>query len=68
MYTNSQVSTKVGGVPEVMPDNMIKYARPDAKDLVEALSVSKRCIHAFLSFNRKTDINKTLGQTYRKFP
>lgn len=35
----SQVSTKVGGVPEVMPSNMIKYARPDPKDLVDALTV-----------------------------
>ena len=43
---NLQVSTKVGGVPEVMPDSMIKYARPDVKDLVETLSVSTACIRA----------------------
>eukprot|EP00960_Hanusia_phi_P072969 767912-Hanusia_phi.AAC.10 len=29
------VSTRVGGVPEVMPSNMIKYASPDANSLIE---------------------------------
>lgn len=32
------VSTRVGGVPEVLPEHMIKYAEPNAADIVEALS------------------------------
>jgi hypothetical protein len=32
------VSTKVGGVPEVMPANMIRTAPPDAKDLIRVLA------------------------------
>eukprot|EP00744_Colponema_vietnamica_P001682 GILI01002761.1.p1 GENE.GILI01002761.1~~GILI01002761.1.p1 ORF type:complete len:502 (+),score=105.46 GILI01002761.1:128-1507(+) len=32
------VSTKVGGVPEVLPRHMIKLAEPDAADIVEVLS------------------------------
>jgi len=34
------VSTKVGGVPEVMPEKMIKFADPVAQDLTEALSAA----------------------------
>ncbi len=30
---------QVGGVPEVLPDGMVKYARPDPHDIVEALQV-----------------------------
>ena len=33
------VMGQVGGVPEVMPDKMIKYAKPDAKDIIRALQV-----------------------------
>ena len=32
------VSTKVGGVPEVMPHQMIKYAPPDGKELTRVLA------------------------------
>ena len=32
------VSTKVGGVPEVLPPHMIVFAKPDADDLVSAIS------------------------------
>ncbi|EEB09659.1 pig-A [Schizosaccharomyces japonicus yFS275] len=32
------VSTKVGGVPEVLPSHMTRFARPGEDDLVEALS------------------------------
>jgi phosphatidylinositol glycan class A protein len=32
------VSTKVGGVPEVMPAHMIKYAHPDPEDLTRVLA------------------------------
>lgn len=42
------VSTKVGGVPEVLPPSMIKFAEPTVKDLVdalaEAISISRRVI------------------------
>ena len=31
------VSTRVGGVPEVMPSHMIKYASPDANSLIEVM-------------------------------
>jgi phosphatidylinositol glycan class A protein len=34
------VSTKVGGVPEVIPDYMIKYCEPSAADVVGALSAA----------------------------
>jgi len=40
------VSTKVGGVPEVLPPSMINYAEPDVSalvdSLVEAVAVAKR--------------------------
>eukprot|EP00916_Digyalum_oweni_P015741 GHVL01025814.1.p1 GENE.GHVL01025814.1~~GHVL01025814.1.p1 ORF type:complete len:125 (+),score=17.76 GHVL01025814.1:364-738(+) len=32
------VSTRVGGVPEVLPSKMMRLAEPNAKDLTEALS------------------------------
>ena len=32
------VSTKVGGVPEVMPSHMIRYAPPDPKQLTRVLA------------------------------
>ena len=42
------VSTKVGGVPEVLPPSMIKFAEPDVESLydalVEAISISRRII------------------------
>lgn len=42
------VSTKVGGVPEVLPPSMIKFAEPAVPDLVDALSeavfISRRVI------------------------
>lgn len=42
------VSTKVGGVPEVLPPSMIKFAEPTVADLVDALteavSISRRIV------------------------
>ncbi|KAI8058671.1 uncharacterized protein B0P05DRAFT_581558 [Gilbertella persicaria] len=38
------VSTKVGGVPEVLPSHMINYASPEEDDLVIAIS---KAIHMF---------------------
>lgn len=42
------VSTKVGGVPEVLPPSMIKFAEPTVADLVdavtEAVSISRRIV------------------------
>lgn len=32
------VSTAVGGVPEVLPSHMVKFAEPTVEDLVEALT------------------------------
>ena len=44
----SVVSTKVGGVPEVLPPSMIKFAEPNPTDLVEglseAISISRRVV------------------------
>lgn len=34
------VSTKVGGVPEVLPPDMIKLAEPNAEDLIDKLTKS----------------------------
>ena len=42
------VSTKVGGVPEVLPPSMIKFAEPTVTDLVdaitEAVAISRRIV------------------------
>jgi len=42
------VSTKVGGVPEVLPPSMIKFAEPNPEALAESLSdailVSRRTV------------------------
>jgi len=42
------VSTKVGGVPEVLPSSMIKFAEPNSEALAEALSdailISRRTV------------------------
>jgi len=42
------VSTKVGGVPEVLPPSMIKFAEPSPEALAEALSnailISRRTV------------------------
>lgn len=32
------VSTKVGGVPEILPPHMIRFANPNPSDIIEALS------------------------------
>jgi phosphatidylinositol glycan class A protein len=44
------VSTKVGGVPEVLPPSMIKFAEPNVESLydalVEAISISRRIVPA----------------------
>lgn len=32
------MSTAVGGVPEVLPSHMVKFAEPTVEDLVEALT------------------------------
>lgn len=32
------VSTKVGGVPEILPEDMIEFARADEEDVIRALS------------------------------
>lgn len=31
------VSTRVGGVPEVLPEDMVSFARPEAADVVRAV-------------------------------
>lgn len=44
------VSTRVGGVPEVLPPSMIKFAEPSVESLyeamVEAISISRRIVPA----------------------
>jgi len=32
------VSTNVGGVTEVLPKNMVSFAKPDPNDIIEKLS------------------------------
>eukprot|EP00842_Homolaphlyctis_polyrhiza_P001709 jgi/Hompol1/2539/HPOL_002949-RA len=39
------VSTRVGGVPEVLPDDMIVFADPDEEDLIKSV---RRAIHMVL--------------------
>lgn len=39
------VSTAVGGVPEVLPPGMIKFADPTVGDLVEALTAAIPIAH-----------------------
>ncbi|KAI9470682.1 MAG: hypothetical protein EXX96DRAFT_459685, partial [Benjaminiella poitrasii] len=51
------VSTKVGGVPEVLPSHMIHYASPEEDDLVIAVS---KAIHTFRS--GKIDPSKFNGE------
>lgn len=41
------VSTKVGGVPEVLPDNMIKLAEPNGDDLIEKVKQALADVHRF---------------------
>ncbi|GHJ86049.1 hypothetical protein NliqN6_2451 [Naganishia liquefaciens] len=40
------VSTKVGGVPEVLPEDMIEFARPDADDIIIALGNAIKIIQS----------------------
>jgi len=39
------VSTKVGGVPEVLPDHIIRYAAPTAEALIDALCEAIGLVH-----------------------
>ena len=34
------VSTKVGGIPEVLPSSLIKLTNPDTESLIEAIEQS----------------------------
>jgi phosphatidylinositol glycan class A protein len=38
------VSTKVGGVPEILPEDMIEFARADEEDVIRALSLAIRSV------------------------
>jgi phosphatidylinositol glycan class A protein len=38
------VSTKVGGVPEILPEDMIEFARADEEDVIRALSLAIRAV------------------------
>ncbi|RDX54762.1 transferase [Lentinus brumalis] len=40
------VSTKVGGVPEILPEDMISFANPDEDDVVRAMSEAIRLVSA----------------------
>lgn len=52
------VSTNVGGVPEVLPPSMIKFAEPTVNDLVEAiveaLPISRRIVPSEMHDRMKT--------------
>jgi len=39
------VSTKVGGVPEVLPENMVVFAKPDVDDLVRGICKAISEVH-----------------------
>ncbi|KAJ1994339.1 Phosphatidylinositol N-acetylglucosaminyltransferase GPI3 subunit [Dimargaris cristalligena] len=39
------VTTKVGGVPEVLPEHIIKFAAPEEDDLVRAVSLAIETVH-----------------------
>ncbi|KAH7882328.1 glycosyltransferase family 4 protein [Phlebopus sp. FC_14] len=38
------VSTRVGGVPEILPENMISFANPDEDDVIRAISEAIRIV------------------------
>ncbi|KAH9943384.1 transferase [Epithele typhae] len=40
------VSTRVGGVPEILPEDMISFANPDEDDVVRAVSEAVRVVSA----------------------
>ncbi|KAI0702065.1 transferase [Cerioporus squamosus] len=40
------VSTRVGGVPEILPEDMISFANPDEDDVVRAMSEAIRLVSA----------------------
>lgn len=40
------VSTRVGGVPEILPPDMISFANPDEDDVVRAMSEAIRIVQA----------------------
>ncbi|TBU31407.1 transferase [Dichomitus squalens] len=40
------VSTRVGGVPEILPEDMISFANPDEDDVVRAMSEAIRIVSA----------------------
>lgn len=40
------VSTRVGGVPEILPSDMISFANPDEDDVVRAMSEAIELVQA----------------------
>ncbi|THH30564.1 hypothetical protein EUX98_g3623 [Antrodiella citrinella] len=40
------VSTRVGGVPEILPEDMISFANPDEDDVIRAMSEAIRIVSA----------------------
>lgn len=51
------VSTRVGGVPEILPEDMISFAEPDEDDVVRAISEAIHLVSAgkhdpYLAHNR----------------
>ncbi|PVV03378.1 hypothetical protein BB560_002143 [Smittium megazygosporum] len=64
------VSTKVGGIPEVLPEHMIEFAKPEEDDIVNSIS---KTIHKAMKRRKAlskspingTDIQKTeLGESF----
>ncbi|OLY84838.1 Phosphatidylinositol N-acetylglucosaminyltransferase gpi3 subunit [Smittium mucronatum] len=55
------VSTKVGGIPEVLPEHMLTFAKPNENDIVDALSNT-----IFLAGKRKTQIEEMLSHKAHK--
>lgn len=57
------VSTKVGGVPEVLPEEMIIFSEPNQHDLVSALS---KAIHLVKSnsLDHPNEMHKEVSQMY----
>lgn len=52
------VSTAVGGVPEILPTEMIKFAEPTVADLVDALSAAIPIVEEIITneFHEKVSI------------
>lgn len=54
------VSTNVGGIPEILPHDMVLLAEPNSKDLLSKLEQAMQTYNNFSA----SDFNKRIGQYY----